>query len=41
MTWGIVGAVSAGLLVAFFTVGFQGGVPFFYVYQQGYLWLFT
>jgi hypothetical protein len=27
--------------VASFTVIFQGGVPFFYVYQRGYLLLFT
>lgn len=38
---GLVGVVVGGLALVFFTVIFQGGVPFFYVYQRGYLLLFT
>ncbi len=41
VTWGVAAAVLGGLSVVFFTVLFQGGVPFFYVYQRGYLLLFT
>ena len=41
MTWGIVAAIGAGLMTVFFTVLYQGGVPFFYVYQRGYMLLFT
>lgn len=41
ITLGTFAAVVGGLLVVFFTVLFQGGVPFFYVYQRGYMLLFT
>jgi hypothetical protein len=41
VTWAIAAAFGAGLLTVFFTVLYQGGVPFFYVYQRGYLLLFT
>ncbi len=41
VTWGIVAAIGAGLMTVFFTVLYQGGVPFFYVYQRGYMLLFT
>ena len=41
VTWRIAAAFGAGLATVFFTVLFQGGVPFFYVYQRGYLLLFT
>ena len=41
VTWRIAAAFGAGLLTVFFTVLYQGGVPFFYVYQRGYMLLFT
>ncbi|MCB0898739.1 MAG: hypothetical protein H6526_05175 [Actinobacteria bacterium] len=41
VTWRIAAAFGAGLLTVFFTVLYQGGVPFFYVYQRGYMFLFT
>ena len=41
VTWGVAAVVVAGLAAVFFTVLYQGGVPFFYVYQRGYLLLFT
>ncbi len=41
LSLGIAAVVAGGLSVVFFTVVFQGGVPFFYVYQRGYLLLFT
>lgn len=41
LTVGLAGVVVGGLALVFFTVIFQGGVPFFYVYQRGYLLLFT
>lgn len=41
VTGGVLAAIIGGLAVVFFTVLFQGGVPFFYVYQRGYLLLFT
>jgi hypothetical protein len=41
LTWRIAAVFGAGLLTVFFTVLYQGGVPFFYVYQRGYMLLFT
>lgn len=41
VTWRIATVFGAGLLTVFFTVLYQGGVPFFYVYQRGYMLLFT
>lgn len=41
VTWRIAAVFGAGLLTVFFTVLYQGGVPFFYVYQRGYMLLFT
>ena len=38
VTWGVAATLSSrGLAAVFFTVLYQGGVPFFYVYQRGYL----
>lgn len=41
VTWRLVVVAVGGLLVLFLTVLWQGGVPYFFWYQQGYLFLFT
>lgn len=41
LSWRIAAVVVVGLLVVFVTVLWQGGVPYFYWYQRGYLLLFT
>lgn len=41
ITGRLVAAVVAGLVVVFATVLWQGGVPYFFWYQRGYLFLFT
>lgn len=41
LTLRLAAVVVGGLAVLFFTVLWQGGVPFFFWYQRGYLLLFT
>ena len=41
VTWRLAMVFVVGLAVVFGTVVYDGGVPFFYVYQRGYLLLFT
>lgn len=41
VTWWLVLVFALGVGVVFGTVLYDGGVPFFYVYQRGYLLLFT
>ena len=41
VTGRIVAVALIGWAVLFFAVLFRGGVAYFFIYQQGYLWLFT
>lgn len=41
ITWRLLLVTVLGIGVVFGTVLYDGGVPFFYVYQRGYLLLFT
>ena len=41
LTFGLVAVVVVGYAVLYFAVLFRGGVAYFFIYQQGYLFLFT
>jgi hypothetical protein len=41
LTFGLVAVVVVGYAVLYFAVLFRGGVAYFFIYQQGYLLLFT
>lgn len=41
LTFGLVAVVIGGYAVLYFAVLFRGGVAYFFIYQQGYLFLFT
>ncbi len=41
ITWRLLAVALIGWAVLFFAVLFRGGVAYFFIYQQGYLFLFT
>ncbi len=41
VTWRLAAVFVGGLATVFFTVLYDGGVPFFYIYQSGYMLLFV